>query len=234
MLTLQSKIDAYLADEQAKRATRERSGKYSPSMFGRCFRAQYWNRKNEPPTNPPDARTLRVFKCGKLFHDFVQGFIPKAETEVMIDTVDIRGYADVVSEDTVYDIKSVHSGKFHHMQEPEFDFSQDEFPRVLQVMTYAYFLNKEKGVLVYISKDDLCISEPVFMMERWKEDIEKEISALKRVWEDPLNPPPAVPRAYKKSNDGFIECRKYCSWRDKCVSLGHVIPPEPKKTYRRK
>src|SRR3990172_13175395 len=61
-----------LIDEALVRPEREGSGKYKPSNFGRCYRMQYWARKNEPQSNPPDERTLRVFKCGNHFEEWVK------------------------------------------------------------------------------------------------------------------------------------------------------------------
>ena len=69
-------IDDYLLAEQTQRAKKERSGLWSPSSFGRCFRYQFWNRKNEPQTNPPDLRALKIFKVGNIFHDFIQSMLP--------------------------------------------------------------------------------------------------------------------------------------------------------------
>ena len=66
---IQKKLDDSLAKIQEERKNRTSSGKISPSQMGYCFRRQYWHRKGEPVTNPPDARLLRVFKCGNLFED---------------------------------------------------------------------------------------------------------------------------------------------------------------------
>lgn len=212
-MKVQKLIDKHLLKEQEDRKDRVRSGKFSPSSFGRCFRLQYWNRMNESPTNPPNIRSLRVFKVGYLFHEFVQGFIPDKDTEVKIETDDIIGFADIVTEDTVIDIKSQHSRGFWYMNKDTFDINVDKYANILQVMTYAYLLKKPKGQLVFISKDDLCMNEYVFYLEKWQPEVEKELSTLREYW-DKGELPPAEPRAYK-GKEG-----KYCQFQDKCLSLG--------------
>lgn len=229
MISIQSQIDAYLKDKQEKSLTRERSGKWSPSKFGRCFRMQYWSRKNEPATNLPDERTLRVFECGNVFHDYVKKFLPDTFQEVLVEIDDVKGYADIVDKEAVYDIKSCHSYKFHYMDEPSYDIGTEELPKILQVIYYAKYLNKQKGVLVYVSKDDLCMKEPVFMVEgRWGDILNIELMMLREFWTKGVLPPPE-PRAY-----GGYE-GKYCQYLDKCKSLGFNCPCEkPAKTKKEK
>ena len=117
---IQKLINDKLLAEQNKRKDRVRSGMWSPSSFGRCYRLQYWNRKNEPQSNPPDERALRVFKVGHFFHDFVETIIkdqhPQAETEVLVKKDDVLGFADIVLPDEVIDIKSQHSKSFWYME----------------------------------------------------------------------------------------------------------------------
>lgn len=68
-------IDNAIAAEQEKKEKDRQEGKWSPHLFGKCFRAQFWNRKGEIKSNPPDARALRIFKVGKMFEDFVTGLL---------------------------------------------------------------------------------------------------------------------------------------------------------------
>lgn len=209
---IQKLIDECLAKEQESRSQRVRSGLWSPSLFGRCYRAQYWNRKDEPVTDPPDARVLRIFKAGKLFHDFVQKLITEQhlniQTEVKVLTEDICGYADIVNDNCVWDIKSIHSKAFWYMDKQ--DIAVTKFPHILQVMTYAIILKKPNTRLVYISKDDLCIREYGFIVnERWEEEVSNELKKLNEFWANEWLPP-AEPRAYKGK-----ECQ-YCGFKTKC------------------
>jgi hypothetical protein len=219
-------IDDKLKAEQEEHGKRLRSGKWSPSSFGYCYRKQYWNRLNEPQSNPPDERTLRVFRCGHLFHDFVQEFFV-GQTEVKVDVKDVFGYADIVLSDEVIDIKSVHSYQFHYTTKQGFDIAKEKYTNILQTATYAVLLNKPKFRLVFVSKDDLCIEEYGFVTDKWKAEVEKELANLRSLW-DAKTLPPAHPRAFK-TKDEFKECRSYCGYKDRCIKEGHVIPPEVKK-----
>ena len=210
MIPIQDLIDKALEPKEKK----PRSGKWSPSSFGRCYRYQYWLRKDEPVINPPDARVLRVFKSGSLFHNFVQGLVA-GDKEVEIETDDVKGYADIVNDEEVVDIKSQHSYSFWHRKKEENNIKEKLYPNWLQVMWYCQVLNKKRGRLVFVSKDDLCIQE--YMQdndEYWKGEVSKELTKLRLYWQaDKL--PPAQPRAYKDKLGDPQEC-KYCLWKDKC------------------
>jgi hypothetical protein len=223
MNSITNLINNALLAEQDARKSRERSGKYSPSQFGRCFRAQYYNRSNVPMSNPPDVRSLRVFKAGKLFHDFVQAFLPQHQVEVEVSTADISGYADIVTDDAVWDVKSQHSQAFWYMEKSDYDIAKERFPNILQVTTYAYLLKKPTGRLIFISKDDLTTAEYVFDVEQWRGHIETEISTLVRYWVDKKLPAPQ-PRCYgvNKKTGEPNECVKYCPWRDYCFESRNI------------
>lgn len=233
MITIQALLDDKLkAKDEQKRI---RSHKFSPSSFGYCYRKQIFNRQDVPKTNPPDARSLRIFACGNLFHDFVQQFFPDAQTEVLVELDDLKGYADIVRDDEVVDIKSCHSGQFNYLCTPGYDIATEKYSNIIQLMAYALYLGKPRGRLVFVSKDDLRIEEFPFFTEKWKDQVELELQTLRSYWNLGAGQlPPPVPRAFIDGVDKFKECRKYCAWRDHCVALGHVIPPEPKKAYKRK
>ena len=222
-------IDMTLRDEQEKRGLRERSGKYSPSMLGRCFRAQVYNRKNIEQSNPPDSRTLRVFKAGHLFHQFAQQFLPEHQVEVPIDTDLFHGFADIVTIDCVWDIKSQHSQAFWYMEKNDYDIAKERYGIILQVTLYASVLKLPTAKLLFISKDDLTTAEYSFIVSEWQPHIDAECGKLKDFWDRGVIPAP-VPRAYgvnKKSGDSN-ECMKYCPWRDYCFSQQGIKLPERK------
>ena len=212
-MTIQQIIDTELAKIQEERKTRQRSGKFSPSMLGRCYRAQYWNRKNKPITNPPDARTLRVFKAGQLFHDFVQQYIPDANKEVKIEDDNFLGFADIVGKETVYDIKSTHSRGFFYMNKAGYDVNKEKLTNILQCALYAKLLDKPKFSLVFISKDDLSMNQYGFFTEKWELPLKNEIDTLLSFWSKDILPP-CKPRAYN-GKEG-----KYCNFQLACLSLG--------------
>jgi len=209
-----------LIDKALIRPPRIRSGKWSPSSFGGCYRKQYWNRKDEPKSNPIDNRTLRVFEAGHLFEKFVVDLIAKdnqCDLQVEVGEDDVKGFADIVRDNEVVDVKSQHSRSFWWMKKTK-DIKKDKYHNWLQVGYYAKILGKEFMRLVFVSKDDLCIAEYVEPMDiYWINEIERELKALRDIWEkDEL--PPAEPRLFPKKDGTFSECR-YCAWQDKCKAI---------------
>lgn len=190
-------------------APRNRSGKFSPSMLGRCYRAQIWNRQGLTPSNPPDARKLRIFAAGHLFHEFIQNLLPIEHTEVTVETPDFYGRADIVTPDEVIDIKSIHSKAFIYQSAPGFDIKTEKKTNLLQAAFYASTLNRPKLRIVFISKDDLLINEYVFPTSDFDKDLTLETDTLIKFWTT-RETPPAEPRAY-----GGKEC-SYCSFKDTC------------------
>ena len=206
-----------LINESLVRDEHEGSGKYVPSSFGRCYRAQYWRRKKEPKSNPPDERTLRVFKAGQLFEDFVVGLLPEKgyKLQVEVETPDVLGYADIVSENEVCDVKSVHSKSFWWMTKSK-DIKKDKYHNWLQVMFYVWQLDKKFGRLCFISKDDLCIQEYVEPFEGyWAEQLDEELSSLRIIWAS-QKLPPACPRCEPNKKGEYWDCA-YCDYLDKCI-----------------
>ena len=222
---LEQLLDKKLLEEQAQKQTRIRSGKFSPSSFGRCYRLQYWNRKNEPITNPPSIESLRRFKVGNIFHDFIQQFFADAQTEVKVEEDDILGFLDIELEDRIVDIKSARSYKFKVMRDKGYSVLQDDMPYALQLGYYMMRRNKSIGELVFVDKDALDIIEVRIDLDKIKPHLVEEIAMLRSYWAAGKLPPP-LPRAYNAQ-----DC-KYCQFKDKCYQLeGREICPtkEPKK-----
>ena len=222
-------IDKALMEEQEKNVNRIRSGKISPSGFGTCFRKQYYDRLNIPKTNPPDLNSLRRFKCGKLFHDYIQKFIPKAQTEVKYEDDDVLSYIDIVLDDRTVEIKSVHSRQFWYFTQKGFNINVDKRPNILQAVSGAMFMNKPMATLLFVSKDDLCTSEYDFKVEVWKDEVTEELNTLKYYFNN-KEIPKAIPRAFNSVDLGDKECDKYCGFRDYCYKCENYIPkPTTKK-----
>jgi len=223
--SIQALLDDHLRKTNLEGLEARRDGKYHPSSFGQCFRKQYWLRKGVEPTNPNDERTLRVFAAGHLFHDLIQGLIPDHQTEVKVLTDDISGSADIVTEDEVIDIKSIHSEGFFYMDAAHYDVKKGKITNWLQVAAYAMLLNKPKIRLVFVSKDDLLIKEYGDVTANWIGAVEQEIRTLKIFWQNQNELPPAKPRAYGATEFGkCMECQKYCQFRDKCYQVESYSP----------
>ena len=215
MISIQALIDESIKKSQESRKDKPRSGKISPSGLGRCFRYQYLYRKGEPPSNPIDERTLRVFKVGDLFHDFVQGFLPDYQSEVRCEQDDILGYADVVLDDSVLDIKSQHSFAWHYMEKPGYNVYKEKLNNWLQVACYAEILEKPKVGLVLISKDDLCIAQYWSPTERFSHELSEELTQVRFNWASQKEPP-AKPRCYIDKKTGKSKECGFCLFQDKC------------------
>lgn len=198
------------------------SGKWNPSSFGFCYRRQYLKRMGEKETNPPDARTLRIFKVGNIFESWVKALLkdqPDMTYQVLVEEDDVKGYADFVNTTVVYDTKTMHSQGFHYLTKKDCDIREEKKNNWLQIMYYAIKLGKQFGVLVFISKDDLCIEEPKQPVDDyWKEQVAIELSTLRGYW-DRKELPPAKPRVYKQKDGSYKECG-YCQFLNKCKELG--------------
>lgn len=228
--SIQQLIDQHLKARHEERLNRERSGKFNCSSLGRCVQYILWDRMNVPKT-PPDARTLRIFKAGDLFHEFVQGIIikeyPEAQIEVTHQTDDVICRADIITEEEVISLKSQHSNAFWHMRkqlEAGASFKKIKFPHYIQASVECVYNNKKWARLVYISKDDLCIDEYLFANNAQMQiDVKQEISMLQHRWEhkDTVNKALASPRAfgYNKKTGKPNECYRYCPYKDKCFDL---------------
>lgn len=210
---VQTIVDNWLKLEDEEKSKRERSGKWNPSSFGRCYRYQFWNRKNERQSNPIDVETLRKFRAGKLYHDFVQALLPEHQTEVEVNINDVYGFADIVTSNEVTDIKSIRSYGMRALKKLKGnEIIEDKYNYILQVMSYAVILEKARGRLVFIDKDSVEIVEFIFETKEWESDVMDEIGKLRVYWEkDEL--PPARPRAFAGQ-----EC-DYCVFKDKCDAV---------------
>jgi CRISPR/Cas system-associated exonuclease Cas4 (RecB family) len=213
-MKIQEMVDKELAVANA--VPRARSGKISPSSLGRCYRYQMWYRDDLKPSNPPVERDLRVFKIGNIIHEWIQSYFHESFVEVLCEEEDVKGYCDIVKGDTVYDIKSQHSGSFHYMNAVGDDVFNDKFQNWLQLLFYAKHLKKERMQLVFVSKDDACMKEYNLEVKKYLTYLEKELSNLREMWvrykEDGAIPD-GIPKAY-----GGKECR-YCQFASKCVAI---------------
>ena len=219
-MKIQDLVDGHLKEENDK--PRIRSGKISPSSLGRCYRYQIWYRADLKPSNPPVERDLRVFKIGNIIHEWIQGYFTDEQVEVLCEEEDVKGYCDMVLGDTVYDIKSQHSGSFHYMNAVGDDVFNDKFQNWLQLLFYAKHLKKERMQLVFVSKDDACMKEYNLEVKKYVRYLEKELDVLRELWvqykEDGVIPS-GEPKAY-----GGKECR-YCQFASKCVAISEDDHP---------
>ena len=208
-------LDDSLLKEQGERKTGKRSGKFSPSSFGRCFRYQIWNRADVKVSDPIGINVLRIFKVGHMFHKFLQDIV-EGEKEVLIEEDDVKGFADIVVEDEVIDLKTVRTRGFWAMKKQGYDMNAKNEDKILQVVYYAKQLGKVKARLVFVCKDDLAMLDHLVFVADWKEKLEQELKSLRLYWNNYTRTqqlPLAEPRAF-----GGYEC-KYCGFFTRCNAV---------------
>lgn len=200
-------IKSRLAEYEAS-LKRIRSGKFSPSSFGRCYRYQIWNRKNEPVSNPLDVKVLIKFEQGTATHRMIQRDYPPEALEKKIEIEDVKGYSDIVLS-AAYDIKSTEQWSYKRFWLRPLKFLEaDQYGAFLQVCWYALELGLKEAVILPTPFGMYPTVECRVQAEDWRDDVECELYHLRMYWD--LGDAPAEPRAY-----GGRECT-YCSFHDKC------------------
>ncbi len=128
-------VDEYLLEKSKEK--RNYGNYWSASSAGYCQRKLIFERMGVPPTGDDDARKIRVFEVGHIFHQFMQGITREAgisiaqELELQDEDMMVRGHFDdlILVDDKLilYDYKTQNSRAFtwqkgkpmshyHHMQ----------------------------------------------------------------------------------------------------------------------
>lgn len=210
-----------LIDEHLK--PKEEEEPYIPtswhvSKLGSCLTGIYLERIGVKAESTFDERTLRVFNAGKIFEDWLIDIIKETgeqyETQTRLEDkkLGVSGKLDlkmiVDGEPVIYEIKSKNSRAFWYMvKKGEGPMKQ----HIYQLWTYLYLTNTPKGILVYISKDDLCIQEYIVYLEnkQIREVTLNQIETLNRAMKLKLPPPPPPKDSWQA---------KYCRWHKQCIA----------------
>jgi CRISPR/Cas system-associated exonuclease Cas4 (RecB family) len=195
-------------EKDRKHKEKPRSGKFNPGLFGRCYRLQYYNRKDEVKSNPPDTKTLLTFRLGTMIHEDIQSLLPAEGVEVEVTKDDIHGFVDYVGKDYVVDFKSAGTWAFKKVTGAKYS-PEENMVNLLQVVAYGVLLEKPWAFLTYISKDNYQMKTFEFKVDEWRDELEEELAILRGFWSQERLPPPS-PRAYNGK-----ECQ-YCNWVDTC------------------
>lgn len=207
-------IDSNLVE----RESREKTHWYA-SDLGKCPASAYFARKGIPSSNPPDARSRRIFAIGNLFEGWVvsqiQKTYPKAHQPetVTIKEWDLRVRPDVVvpEMEEVLELKTVHSKKFHWMGKKG-EGADRHYLMQLYCGMKATGLN---GRLVYVSKDDLMIAEYLLKLDDpISAEVEAEVQLLNDAWRKQEPPKP-------RCIGTWLE--KYCPHAELCKKLNDEI-----------
>lgn len=182
---------------------------------GKCPRAIFFKFKNISKEKM-DARMLRLFDRGEYIQMqilnslFSMGVVRASEIRIPPQEL-ISGRADAIvtldNELYVVDFKSMNSMIFRKLTEPKED-------NVNQIQLYMHFFKIPKGILLYVSKDDLALKD--FLVEYDKaraEKLLKGLSDLKIKIDNNLIP--AITLDCKTD----WQCR-YCQFKEICKMAG--------------
>lgn len=212
-----------LINQSLRKANEERKKKkvsfWPTDLGGKCLSGAYYRRQGLEPDSTPDDRTLRIFKCGNLFEQFVIDQLKETgetyETQVRLEIpeYDLTGYADLLLGDIVYEIKSVHSRKFWWMQ------TRNEGPDthyLCQLYAGMMALGKQEGRLIYLSKDDLTVAEYPLLIanEKIRTMVISELEVLNKAWRDQVPPEPVETIVNGKLNWMAV----YCDYHSHCLN----------------
>ncbi|MEK6883779.1 MAG: hypothetical protein AABY22_29390, partial [Nanoarchaeota archaeon] len=209
--------------------------------LGGCLGGAYFRRKGETPSNPPDARSLRIMRMGKKIEEMVvedfQNYF-KDKPEILL--LDTQGY--LLDEELsasarydllivhrnlpplVYEIKSVNSKAFWWMAKEGFKIKPEH---ELQIQWYLKKLIEKypdiEGRVLYVSRDDLVIQElnTSYNPEIAKQSEEK-FRLLNECWRNQTLPPVEPAVVFNDANRKWQVNYKarYCSHHSLC--LGNV------------
>ena len=216
------------------------------SDMGMCARKRTYKRQGIKDSGFDD-RTLRVFECGHIFHEWLQKLLNKQGVllsceELLKDTdLNYSGHYDALVKIgdrlILYDFKTVNSMAFAY-------YLKSGFPEYhkMQLASYCYFLrrqfpNLEEMRMFYISKDDLRVEErPVWYTRELEDKVVKELNTLNKFWALGELPPRITKDYHSLSCPNAWQCakkvglaRKDGSYRYKpfCPYFEHCWKKEP-------
>jgi len=222
-----------LLKEQEERTKRERSGCVSPSKLASCYHRQYLYIKGFQESNPVDLPTLKRFLRGNIIHKYIQNLVTETEIEVKgeIKGATLLGYADVVEDDYVLDIKTMEDWAFSWLRKDGFDVTKDKESEWIQVACYGLLLGKPKIKLLFVNNKDVNqMEEYEDFTDNWTDKVFDYVETLQSyVGND--REPPCEPRLYKK-NGVSVECN-YCQFRTLCHTRRGLTWVEPSKKTKK-
>lgn len=106
-------------------------------------------------------KTLEIFSIGHQFEEYFASLHPEMQREFEVITPTVRGHVDFVSDDCIYETKSVTSKNTHSSVWKK---NQPKPANVLQLLTYMVAMEREKGILVYGSYTHICTYDKLMKM----------------------------------------------------------------------
>lgn len=213
-MKLQEIIDQILLNHESQQP----SGKFRVSGAGQCYIKRIAEKEGYQPSDPYEARKLRIFAVGNIFHYWLQEVLEKqgllVGRELEVEDEVKKGHIDAVvqidGKKILYDFKTVHSQKFFYLS------NGIDLHYCMQAWTYKMLYEKQIGqkidevYVVYVSKDDLLFHEVDVSK------VEKIDQLTKEDWDGLL-------RVYKKEEKfqgpkNEWECQ-YCIYRSICKEI---------------
>ena len=197
---------------QAVRKDREEKEQKSwyASALGGCLTGAYLVRKGIAKKEFDD-RTLRVFAAGRMFEEWLIKLIAekeeKFETQVRIEwpEMNLTGYADLVINGLVYEIKTINSWGFKYLEK-----GGAKEQHKMQTWVYLKCLGKKESRIIYLEKDTLAVKEfPLLIDDPIEEKVVAELKILNDAWAKQLPPPPITDKEDWRA--------KYCSVHGLCL-----------------
>lgn len=218
--SFQKILNDWLRQETEKRKEKKIDA-FHASSLGQCKRKQIYRRMNEPESNPPDDRALRIFAVGDIFHEFMQkkaeeaGVLVAKEQSIKNEEYNYSGRYDALIEKDgkklLYDFKTQHSQSFHYMQENGTGVDEG---KKLQIVSYAVMGNLpvDECRLLFLSKDDLCMMEVPVRVKDYKDKVIAELKELNQFYKEKKIPDQIPEIENGKAN---WQCT-YCAFKDNC------------------
>jgi len=215
-MNIQDRFNQHIRKQQEARKDRKGSGKIKPSGLGQCYRRQIYAIRQEEVTNPPDITSVKRMLLGTVVHETIQKAYAKTEKEILVQNDNIKGYADIVGDDYVSDIKTVSPYAYKWVTKPDIDIAEEKKDHWLQVATYGLYLNKPKIRLAFVNTGNLNqIKEFEQLTKDWHSKVEKEIDKVVCLLGF-KGLPDGIPRLYGVDKEGEPRECQYCNYSTLC------------------
>lgn len=195
---------------RAKRDSEKQPDCFRISGMGGCLRKRFLERKGDTKEEL-DARTLRVFQVGNIYHTYLQEILKDKliGSEIEVKQGDFVGHIDAILKgdngNTLIDFKTVNSRKFTYLGK------EADRHYIMQLLTYTMLAEKEYNIteskIVYVSKDDFRMREMTYRLNNdWREEIASEVEELQRYWQSKKLPPPEPQASWNCQYCQFTQC----------------------------
>lgn len=219
----------FMAKELAK-GDRDRRGSFSASGLGSCPRQQQFTWIGLQKLQA-SARQMAVFLNGTFVHLRLQaagltaGWLARAEVPIPDNATGLKGTMDgEVYEGSVLEAKSINGRAFNFVKD------EPKPEHVYQVETYLVTTGKEKGVILYESKDNQDLKEHVVMHDEAadRKIIGRALELQERTAD--LDLFPVLPKCMEKKGWEY----DYCDYKDRCLliqSFNQAVKMAEKESY---